>query len=89
MEVSRTFTLEEFNLAVSALPPGKADCLSDVFHKCFKHAGLKVSKFLVAVFNATIADGEQTKAFKISRITLLQPFESQVINYSEFKVIVQ
>ena len=69
LEVSRPFTSEELQVAVSALTVGKAAAgLDGIFPEFLKHAGARVRQWLLTVFNCTLLSGQMLAAFKISKI---------------------
>ena len=74
LEVSKDFTLDELESAISALPVGKAAGMDDIFPEFIKHTGPKAKTWLLSVYNEILANGELPAAFKRSKIiAVLKP----------------
>lgn len=74
LEVSQPFSDQELDVAMSALPAGKAAGVDGVFPEFIKNAGPKVKNWLKTVFNIILETGDMPGLFKKSKvIAVLKP----------------
>jgi len=74
LEVSKEFTLEELEAAISTLSAGKAAGTDGIFPEFLQHVGPRMKTWLLAVYNEIVVTGQLPKAFKTSKIiAVLKP----------------